>query len=217
MSSPTSTGSNDLLTGLLAGGLSIAYAVFAHHASASPGIGAWAIPLAGAPMVIVGFAFARESSRAALLWLLAVAALGALAWMWPRLENPVGWLYFLQHISINVMLGLIFGRSLIRQRRPLCTVFASRVHEQMTPVLLRYTRQVTLAWTLFFLLSAALSVVLFFAGPIGAWSVFANILSLPLVAAMFLVENAVRKRVLPPQDQVGILATVRAFRATMRS
>jgi uncharacterized membrane protein len=87
----------------------------------------------------------------------------------------------------------------------------------MTPALLRYTRQVTLAWTLFFLSSAALSILLFFFASTEAWSVFANILALPLVAVMFVAENEVRKRVLPPQDRVGILATVRAFRAKLRS
>jgi uncharacterized membrane protein len=212
-----STGNNDLFTGVLAGSLSIVYTVFAHYASATPGIGPWAILLAGAPLAIVGFSFARGNGRGVLLWLLAVAAIAGLAWAWPRLQNPVSWLYFVQHVSINAVLGLIFGRSLIRQRQPLCTVFARVIHEQMTPALLRYTRQVTLAWTLFFLASAVLSVLLFFFAPIETWSVFANVLSLPLVVAMFVVENQVRKHVLPIQDQVGILATVRAFRSTFRS
>jgi len=115
------------------------------------------------------------------------------------------------------MLGLIFGRSLVRQRKPLCTVIARLVHEEMTPELLRYTRQVTLAWALFFLVSAVLSILLFVLAPIEAWSVFANILTLPLVVVMFVVENEVRKRVLPPRDQVGLRATVCALRARLRS
>jgi uncharacterized membrane protein len=212
-----SAGSNHLFTGLLAGGLSVVYAVFAHYASATPGIGPWVILLAGAPLIVVGFSFGWANRRSAVLWLLAIAALAGLAWVWPRLQNPVGWLYFLQHVCINIVLGLIFGRSLVRQRQPLCTVFARLVHEEMTPELLRYTRQVTLAWTLFFLASAMLSILLFFFATIESWSVFANILALPLVVVMFVVENEVRKRVLPLRDQVGLRATVRALRARLRS
>ncbi len=97
------------------------------------------------------------------------------------------------------------------------TALARLVHEEMTPELLGYTRRVTAAWTAFFLAMAALSILLFAFAPIEVWSVFANLLAMPLVAVMFIVENEVRKRVLPLRDQVGILAAVRAFRASMRS
>ena len=75
---------------------------------------------------------------------------------------------------------------------------------------------VTLAWSLFFLSSALLSLLLFFLASIETWSLFANILSWPLIGVMFLGENEVRKRVLPPRDHVGLRATVRAFRANFR-
>jgi uncharacterized membrane protein len=208
--------SGDLITGALAAGLTLAYAIFAHYASVVADVGAWAILLAAAPMIVVGFAFARESRWGALFLALTVSALTALAWFWPNLHNPVAWLYFLQSVSANVMLGLIFWGSLGARRKPLCTVFASAVHDEMTPELLRYTRQVTLAWSLFFLSSALLSLLLFFLAPIETWSLFANILSWPLIGVMFLGENEVRKRVLPPRDHVGLRATVRAFRANFR-
>lgn len=126
-------------------------------------------------------------------------------------------LYLLQHVGMNILLGLLFGRSLLVGRKPLVTVFASLLHEVMTPALLTYTRRVTRAWTLFFVAMATLSLLLFFLAPIEVWSFFANILTWPLVGLMFVVENEVRKRALPPEDQVGIVAAVRAFRASMKS
>lgn len=213
----TPAGRNDLITSVLAGALCVAYVVLAHYTSAAPEVGPWAVLLAGAPMAVVGLSFARESRGGAFLWLLVGAVVVALAWAWPRLHNPVGWLYFIQHVSVNAVLGMIFGRSLLRRHEPLVTTLARLVHEEMTPELLRYTRWVTVAWTAFFVASAVLSILLFAFAPIEAWSVFANILALPLVAAMFIIENEVRKRVLPPRDQIGILAAVRAFRASMRS
>jgi len=203
-------------SGALAASLTVAYVLFGHYAVATPDVGRWVVLLAGAPMLVAGFGFARDDWRGAAVLLTGLAAIAALVWAWPRLPNPVSWIYFVQHVSINVVLGLIFGRSLLPQRQPLCSTFASLVHTTMTPALLRYTRQVTLAWTLFFAASATLSVLLFLLAPIEAWSVFANLLTLPLVAAMFVIENEVRKHVLPPQDRVGLRATMRAVRTALR-
>lgn len=206
----------DMGSWLFAGILALGYAVFAHYASAAEDIGAWAILLAAAPILVIGLGFARDNRWGILALLLAMAGFGVLAWLWPSLHNPAAWLYFLQHFGVNSALALIFGRTLTGGRRPLITALAAVVHEVMTPELNRYTRQVTIAWTIFFAACSALSAGLFFFGPIEAWSVFANILSLPLIGLMFLVENEVRKRTLHKRDLVGLKATVRAFRNNFR-
>jgi uncharacterized membrane protein len=209
-------GRASLGSGALAAALTVAYVLFGHYAAATPGVGRWAVLLAAAPMTAAGFGFAREDWRGALLLAFGLAAVAFLVWTWPRLHNPVSWLYFAQHVSINAVLGLLFGRTLLPGRQPLVSTFASLVHPVMTPALTRYTRRVTLAWTLFFAVSALVSIVLFVLAPVAVWSVFANLLALPLVLAMFVIENEVRKRVLPPQDRVGLRATVRAVRAAWR-
>lgn len=124
-----------------------------------------------------------------------------------------GWINLGQHVGFNGLMAVVFGRTLLPGREPLVTSLARLIHEYMTPALQRYTRQVTVAWTLFFFGTAILSMLLFVLGPIEVWSAFANILMLPLVVLMFVAENEIRKRVLPPEDQVGILAAVDAFRA----
>ncbi len=112
----------------------------------------------------------------------------------------------------NLLLGAMFGRTLAGGREPLCGRFARLIHgAALPPAVDRYTRQVTVAWTAFFLVLAALSAGLYFAGRIEAWSILANFLTLPLVAAMFLVEYAVRLRVLPDWRRGSILDGVRAF------
>lgn len=207
---------SDLSTGLVAGLLAVAYAVFAHYTSAAADITRWTLVLACAPMAVAGAGYARESRLGLVLFLAGLAVVAFLAWIWPTLRNPASWLYFLQHIAINGVLGLLFGRTLIGARRPLCTTLAGLVHERVSPMLAGYTRRVTVAWTSFFALTVALSALLFFLAPIEAWSVFANLLTLPLVAAMFIVENAVGRHVLPPEDHVQVQAVVRAFRTAFR-
>lgn len=144
-------------------------------------------------------------------------AYAALAHYLSVVTDVGAWFGFLQSVGINAVLAFVFGRTLTGGRQPLVTRVAAMVHEEMSPELNRYTRQVTLAWTLFFIAVASTSAGLFFLAPIEAWSVFANILSLPLMGLMFLVENEVRKRTLPKRDQVGLIGTVRAIRARLRS
>jgi uncharacterized membrane protein len=62
---------------------------------------------------------------------------------------------------------------------------------------------------------AAASALLFALAPLGVWSLFANLLTLPLVAAMFVAEFLVRMRVCPELGHGGlargVLRSVRAY------
>jgi uncharacterized membrane protein len=91
------------------------------------------------------------------------------------------------------------------------------VHAPLTPRHEIYARQVTVAWTVFFAAMALISTALFFAAPLATWSVFANFMTLPLVALMFIAEYLVRRRLLPDVRHTHILDAVRAFRNTPAS
>lgn len=191
--------------------LSVAGAILAYYAIAlgrSPALGAL---LAVFPLVLVAAVAVHRSKRRAPL-LLALAAALALLWSgWDTIERHVPDLYFVEHVGTNLLLGAMFGRTLFGNRKPLCTHFAQLLHGPLPPAVERYTRQVTLAWTLFFVVLAALSCVLYFGGYLAAWSVLATLLTLPLVLGMFVVEYAVRLRALPGWQRVGILSGARAF------
>ena len=100
------------------------------------------------------------------------------------------------------------------QRCVLCTRFADRLHGPLTPAERRYTRQVTLAWTLLFVALMLTTLGLYLAAPLATWSLFVNFVTFPVIMAMFVVEFAVRRRVLPPADRGGILAAVRVYFTT---
>jgi len=177
--------------------VSLAGAALAHYAIAvghSPTLGAL---VALAPVAIVVAVFAGRS-RHRVLGLAAIAAFAGLLWAgWDVLESNFPSVYFLQHVGTNLLLGAMFGRTLAASREPLVTRFARMVHGTVPAAVERYTRQVTLAWAVFFLAMAALSCALYFSGNFAAWSVLANFLTLPAVVAMFAVEYLVRRRALP--------------------
>ncbi len=145
--------------------------------------------------------------------LLAPVAIAALAW-WgrDRLQASFGWIYLADHVGTQCLLGLMFAHTLRRSRTPLITEFAQRVHtDALSPEQIVYTRRATWAWALFFALDALISLVLFAGASLSTWSMFANLLTLPLVALMFIGEYGVRRIALPRAPHVSLAAGARAF------
>lgn len=144
--------------------------------------------------------------------LLLCAVMAGLLWaFWSALERNFSWVYFLQHAGTYLMLATAFGGTLAHGRQPLCTRLAEVVHGSLAPEVVRYTRQVTLAWVLFFLAISLISSVLFFFASIEAWSIFANFLSFPLILLMFAAEYLVRLRKLPHQEKHSIMDGILAY------
>ena len=142
--------------------------------------------------------------------------LGGLTWLWPTLRQNIPLLFFIQNIGTNLALATLFGRSLFGDGEALITQLARAVHHgEISARKQRYTRQATLAWTLFFLSNTLISTTLWFLAPPAVWSVFANLLSMPLLMAMFVGEHIWRTRVLPPEERPSIAQVVCAYQ--MRS
>ena len=144
-----------------------------------------------------------------LAWLAACATLyGIKAW----LIQHYNWVFLLQDVGMQALLGLAFARTLRTAQLPLVSRFATLVHGRLSPELARYTRQVTWAWTLYFGAMTAISLLLFWLAPVVVWSVFANLLNLPLLLLMFVAEYVARLCLLAPSDRAGPLEAIRAWR-----
>ncbi len=196
---------------VLALAASVACAVLAHVAIVDhrdPALGA---ALSLVPLGALCAWIAARTRPRVLAAAFVAAAAGALWLAWGALERHYTSVFFAEHAGINLALALVFGRTLLAGREPLCTRFARMLHGTIPPEVERYTRRVTLAWTVFFAALSAASAALYLAGFLAAWSLLANILSPLLVAAMFAAEYAVRLRALPDWERAGILSGVRAF------
>ncbi|MEX3961861.1 hypothetical protein AB4Y42_06540 [Paraburkholderia sp. EG286B] len=195
-----------------------AWQIGAHYAVATPGAHGFGLAMALVPPLAIALAAAARSSRRA--WLLPLWTLVVLALWFMRtpLALHFEWGLYLEHVSFNLAMALLFGRTLAAGRVPLCTQFASMIHGgALPPAVARYTRQITLAWTLFFVAIAGVSTLMFAVAPIVAWSTFANYLALPLVAVMFVAEHACRRFVLPGEPNAGMLDAIRAYRQTTQA
>jgi hypothetical protein len=113
----------------------------------------------------------------------------------------------LAHWSLYASLLVTFALTLRPGHTPLITTMAHRLHGPLSEEITRYTRWVTVAWVLFFAVQLLTSVSLFCFASLTAWSVFVNLLDIPLVVTMFAVEYAVRLRVLrhPPRHSFRMI------------
>jgi len=192
----------------------VGYSLLAHW-SATPGAVAecpWlgvAVSLAP-PAMLLAWLTARLAGPLGLA-LLAAGGGWILLASWGGLERHFGWVYFLQHLATYIGLAGLFGTTLGHGRTPLCTQVAEVVRGSLPEEVVRYTRQLTLAWTLFFAAMGLASTTLFLLASLNAWSIFANFLSLPLVLLMFVVEHRVRARHLPHLEPTSIWQSVVAF------
>lgn len=197
--------------------LMAAWAWLAHQGSAGEGDPDFSAALAALPIVAIAVLFLWRVGKP--LWIVVggLTLFAFLAWLWPALRENVALLYYVQHVGTNLVLATLFGRSLFGPREALVTQFARTVHLGVISVAKeRYTRQVTIAWTVFFLAMALVSTALFWLAPLAAWSVFANLLALPLIVLMFVAEHGFRHRILPPGERSSVADTFRGYRAAMQ-
>ena len=196
--------------GLLACGLGT------HYAASTPGAQGFGLMVVVAPLLAIALAAAARTPQR--VWLLPLWALGCgMLWL---LRAPLGrhfeWGAYFEHLSVNFAMAYVFGRTLAAGRRPLCSQFAAMVHGTLSPAVAQYTRQITVAWTVFFLTIAGVSTLLFAVSSVVVWSTFANYMTLPLVALMFVGEHAFRRVALPNVQRASLFAAARAYRQTMR-
>jgi uncharacterized membrane protein len=140
---------------------------------------------------------------------------------------------YLPPVLLNLFLGWFFGRTLVRGSRPLIERMAWHLHdrEPLSPEQIVYTRKVTILWTAFFIVMAAINTLLaLFAHPDGVlellgfaspvtvpqrvWFWFANLLNFGLAAVLMACEFAYRQRRFPEHNErhrhvVGFVQTLR--------
>lgn len=115
------------------------------------------------------------------------------------------------HAVGYVFMLWLFGRTLRRGSEALITGLARRVHGELPPHLEAYTRALTRAWCVFFGAQLATSALLLGFASLDAWSLFVNVLNLPLVVAMFVADYVYRVIRYPEGPHASIGQAMAAF------
>lgn len=198
-----------LFKGVLIAALMAGYTFASHFALVLPegkkiaaalALGVPAVALATFISQWVGKLLANRFAMQRSVWVpilasaLAVLPIAFGLWLiWPHVVDNAATLYFVQHVGTNALLAWVFGHTLMAGSTPLVVNFA-RIVDPVLPVELEiYARRVTLAWTLFFVITCVISTVLFMAAPLPVWSTFAVLLQWPSVAIFFVGEYLLRR------------------------
>ncbi|MBI3526454.1 MAG: hypothetical protein HY067_00605 [Betaproteobacteria bacterium] len=162
-------------------------------------------------LVVLGCVLGRN--RRGRLLLAAFAVFGVIGFLlWRAVGANPALFYPVPYLTVYALLLWLFGRTLSPGRQPLVTRLATHVHGELPPEIAGYTRRVTWAWCGFFAGMALTSMLLFLFEPLSIWSVFNNLLNLPLVVAMYLGEYAWRLWRFPNFSHASIATVFRAFR-----
>jgi len=101
----------------------------------------------------------------------------------------------LPSVAFNALIALVFVLSTRGGRTPVILAIATwaMAPDPVKPDFQQYLRTLTLAWAGFFVAMGVVSAVLALWAPFSWWSLFANVLSWPLIGAFFCGEYLVRR------------------------
>ena len=181
----------------------IAIPVLIHVGAVSqqPLAAAMALSLLLFPFVLRDIGRARYG-RAGLLLLVAVA-------LWLLLGGLP--LLYATPVVIHLALCALFAGTLLPGRKPLISAYVELQYDSVSDATYRYTRRVTVAWAVFFGLMAVQSLLLALLAPVEVWSLFVNLLNYIFVAAVFVIEYLVRRRVLRDRQHPSFMRFLRAL------
>lgn len=189
----------------------IAYQLLVHFALSLNDTGMVRAAALSLPFIALAY-WVLMHARNKLLWASVLLAVAGANYLLVRYGQPgLVAAYGLPHAGSYLLLLWYFGRTLRRGQEPLITRLARRVHGTLPPYMETYTRRLTAAWCLFFSAQLVCSPALFVLASVDTWSLFINLLNLPLVALMFIGEYLYRVLRFPSYQHASIATTIKAF------
>jgi uncharacterized membrane protein len=191
----------------------IAYPILLHSFILKDDVGAWGLLLVFAPLLLA-LSWIVFRLIAKIWWPFGILLLAALIYYIVTGEHGrVGLLAVngLSHATLNLFLLWLFGRTLLHGREPLISQISRHINGELKPEIALYTRQVTIAWCVFFALQVVTSLLLYVFSSVAAWSFFINVLNVPFLVAMFLGEYAYRILRHPDHHRTPILKAIEVY------
>lgn len=191
----------------------IAYPMLLHAYILKDEVEVWRLLLVFTPLLLVASWVILRSVRK-IWWPLGILLLAALIYyVMTGAHGKVGLLAVngLFYATLNLLLLWLFGRTLRHGQEPLIAQIARHIKGELPPEITLYTRQVTIAWCIFFTLQVTTSLSLYILAPVAVWSLFINVLDLPLLILMFIAENAYRTLRFPYHSRTPIMQVVEVY------
>ena len=189
----------------------VAYQYLVHVSVSNAQTGLFRTMLLWLPLAaLAGWILARSRNKP--LWLAALAAGGVVVYLAERQERlGLAAVSGISHATVYLFLLWYFGSTLAPGREPIITRFARSVHGTLQPGMELFTRRLTIAWCVFFAAQLIVSALLFALAPLNAWSLFINLLNLPLLVVMFAGQFVYRMIRHPDYPRTSIWQAIESF------
>jgi len=189
----------------------VAYQYLVHSSVSNARTGFFHQVLLWLPLAVLsGWVLLRAGNKPA--WLALLSAAGVVVYLVEHQERlGLAAVSGISHATAYLFLLWYFGRTLERGREPIITRFARSVHGTLQPGMELFTRKLTIAWCVFFAAQLIASALLFAFAPLDAWSLFINLLNLPLLALMFVGQLVYKMFRYPEFPRTSIMQAVQAF------
>ncbi len=188
--------------------LVLGYAALSHYSESTPDARGLGAGLAVGPVIAITLLLLWRWVNAVAALVFAAFTAGLLYAFWPVLERHFQWADLVQQCGAYALVALLFARSLVAGREPLCTQLAARMYGALTPIEVAYTRRATVFWSVFYGVLSAAILVLFWVAPLRVWSMFVNFGTFGLIILVGIGDHAIRRRVLPRHAGGGILQVI---------
>jgi uncharacterized membrane protein len=196
---------------LAAAGALVGYAALSQYSASPSNLHAKSIgaALSIAPVLLAALVLLWRWTWRWTALILAALASALLYRSWPVIERNFEWLDLVEQCGIYGLVAVVFVRSLLANRVPVCTQLANQMYGTLTTLEIVYTRGATAAWAGFYVLLTLAILGLFFALPQTAWYLFVNFATWGLMLIAGVADHAIRRRVLPRHERGGILTIIR--------
>lgn len=189
----------------------VAYVAATHWLMTRAPASDWNAVVVVGPMLATAAFVAWQRHLRTLAAAFAVACAGLLFQGWHGGGLDPQTLYVAQHVGVHLLLAFVFAATLKKGREPLITTLARRVHGRLTDDMAAYARKVTVAWAIYFLAMAALSIALYLLAPFETWAVFANLATPLAMVALFVGEYLLRYQLHPEFERATLSQAMRAY------
>jgi len=164
------------------------------------------LPLAG----LAGWILVRSRNKP--LWLAALSVAGVVVFLVEHQEQlGLAAASGISHATAYLFLLWYFGRTLARGKEPIIARLARSLHGPLQPGMELFTRRLTIAWCVFFAAQLIASALLFALASLSTWSLFVNVLNLPLLALMFAGQFVYRTVRHPDYPRASVWRAIEAF------
>lgn len=163
------------------------------------------------PLVFIG-CWLMVSAKKKILWLSVLVLTGIFLYIIDQKDNiGLAAVYGLPHAATYTGLLWFFGRTLKAGETPLITRLATKFHGTLPDDMKVYTRRITAIWCVFFAGQVIVSGLLYCFASIDHWSLFINILNLPLLIMMFVGDYLYRIYRFRDHPQASIFKAIQSF------